>query len=100
MQPRSKPNTTSVSTEVETIINLIEYLTSKKDLTKKAKITDEPDPEGKIEKKFAGHTAFLKKELQDYLPIYDNAREEAENALGLDSLKYRFIRKIILLFIK
>lgn len=84
----------TLSNEVQTIIDLIEFLSSNKTLTPK-KWTEEPDPEHKITHRFAEHKDFLEKEIVRLLPRYLTAREEVINVLGLDTANVDFIRDFL-----
>lgn len=88
---KSGQNTKSQSNEVETILELIEYLSCEKNLNDIREPRD-PDPEGKIIKRFSDYSGFLKDQIKAYIPQYESVRLEAEKVLGLDSAKVAWIR--------
>lgn len=88
-----KSNTTA--SEVETIMDFISFLSESREDEKDVPTSD-PDPERKIMQRFANHAAYLRQELQDYIPIYQTARIEAENKLGLDKAMVTLIRRFLM----
>lgn len=84
-------NIETIANEVETIMSLIEYLSDEKNLDIQ-ELSSNPDPEEKIFKRFSDYTDFLKREIQEYIPMYENKRKEAESVMGLDSIKSKSIR--------
>lgn len=85
----------TLASEVETIADLIVFLSSNKENSQNISWTEEPDPEGKIEHRFSQHSEFLKSQIVDLIPRYSLARNEVENTLGLDSIKINFIRDFL-----
>jgi len=92
LEPKLYSAEGTVANEIETIMDLIEYLSDESNSVKLRKITSEPDPEKKIYKRFANHASFLKGEIQSYIPMYAHKRQEAENSIGLDSIRTGLIR--------
>lgn len=80
--------------EVETIADLVVFLSDNKELDKNT-WTDEPDPQKKIEHRFANKSAYLKSQIVDLLPKYSLARNEVDEKLGLDAIKIQFIRDFL-----
>ncbi len=80
--------------EVETIADLIVFLSKNKILNDKT-CSEEPDPQKKIEYRFANESKFLKSQIVDLLPRYSFARNEVDEKLGLDSVKIGFIRDFL-----
>lgn len=78
--------------EIETIIDLIEFLSSNKE---KTVFIDETnvDPAGKIYKRFSDYKDVLLDQIRDFNPIYRKALEEAKDKIGLDSTKINWIRR-------
>lgn len=76
LQERKK----SESTEVETIMSLIDYLSHNKnrDLSNSKIVVD---PKHKIEKRFSDHTSFIKEQYQNLFSRYNNALLEARNKI-------------------
>lgn len=83
-----------LANEVETIADLVVFLSNNKNLDKKT-WNEEPDPQKKIEQRFANKSAFLKSQIIDLLPKYSFARSEVDDKLGLDSVKIQFIRDFL-----
>lgn len=73
--------------EVETIIALIEYLTSNKAISDKKMKPSFTDPEHKINKRFQKYSEALKSLYIDLLTLYDFALKQAYETLGLDDAK-------------
>lgn len=85
-----KEQTKTIAREVETIMDLIQLLSlydGKIDDT----INESPDPEKKIYKRFKDYSEFLVNEIQELLPKYANARMEAIDKMGLDTLSTKHI---------
>lgn len=82
------------STEVQTLIDLVGYLTKNKNLTI-GSWQEEPDPEKKIKQRFSKHSEYLEKEILRLLPLYSNAKEQVIDVLGLDSVNVEFIRTFL-----
>ncbi|MDP1721805.1 MAG: SMEK domain-containing protein [Candidatus Gottesmanbacteria bacterium] len=87
----SSTSKVSRPSEVETILELIEYLSSEKNLNDIREPLD-PDPQGKIYKRFSDYSGFLENEIKTYIPRYEAIRLEAEKVLGLDGAKVTWIR--------
>lgn len=87
----SSTNEPTRSNEVETIMQLIEYLSSDKNLSD-IREPHIPDPHGKIYKRFSDYAGFLEAQIKDYIPRYESTRISAEEFLGLDSAKVTWIR--------
>ncbi|HYC34557.1 MAG TPA: SMEK domain-containing protein [Candidatus Paceibacterota bacterium] len=83
-----------LASEVETIADLVVFLSDNKELSEKT-WTEEPDPQKKIEHRFASEAPFLKSQIIDLLPRYSLARNEVDEKLGLDSVKVKFIRDFL-----
>ncbi len=81
----------SQANEIETIIDLIEYLSSNKEMPKK-NITTITDPNDKINRRFKKYADFLKKLYADLVGLYGNAVAEAHKAISLDDVKNMVIR--------
>lgn len=74
------------ATEVETIIDLVEYLSENKKKSMDNKKT-EIDPNYKINKRFKDHADFLKTLYINLAIIYESSVEEANKILGMDDIK-------------
>lgn len=85
-----KEQTKTIAREVETIMDLIQLL-SLYDGKINDLINESPDPEKKIYKRFKDYSEFLINEIQELLPKYANARMEAIDKMGLDTLKTKHI---------
>jgi hypothetical protein len=59
-----------------TILTLIEALGEESEAGGDAEFRDEPDPEGKIEKRFAEHADFLKTEYKDLRELYGSLLDD------------------------
>ncbi len=79
--------------EVQTIIELIDYLSNGTSCAQDT--SPAPDPEGKIEKRFNEYAAHLKDIYADLFPIYSDTLSKAEQAAGIDSLKLSKIRPFL-----
>ncbi|MGV3525510.1 MAG: SMEK domain-containing protein [Candidatus Sericytochromatia bacterium] len=77
------------STEVETIFDLISYLSENKQHFELGE--DDPDPHRKFEVRFAAHTEFLKELYSDLLSIYLTPLGQASKTIGIDILTIRLI---------
>lgn len=86
---KKKEATETIAKEVETIIDLIEFLSA--NVTNIDDPIEEPDPEKKIYKRFSAHTDFLINQIKEYIPMYANARKEAVDKIGLDALRIKYI---------
>lgn len=85
-----KEQTKTIAREVETIMDLIQLL-SLYDGKIDGTINENPDPEKKIYKRFKDYSDFLVNEIQELVPKYANARLEAMDKMGLDTLKTKHI---------
>ncbi len=83
-----------LASEVETIADLVVFLTNNKKLDSKSWI-EEPDPERKIEYRFSNESKFLKEQIVDLLPRYSLARSEVDNVLNFDTVKLQFARDFL-----
>ncbi|MEK9131915.1 MAG: SMEK domain-containing protein [Patescibacteria group bacterium] len=83
-----------LANEVETIADLVVFLSENKELDKKT-WTEEPDPQKKIEYRFSSEAPFLKSQIVDLLPRYSLARNEVDEKLSLDSVKVQFLRDFL-----
>lgn len=91
---KDRKSEVALANEVETIGDLVVFLSNNKELDKNT-WTEEPDPQKKIEHRFANKSAFLKSQIVDLLPKYSLARNEVDEKLGLDSVKIQFIRDFL-----
>ncbi|MGN9164985.1 SMEK domain-containing protein [Tissierellaceae bacterium HCP3S3_D8] len=73
---------TNESSEVETIIALIEYFTSNKEVSKK--IDSVIDPEFKIKKRFKDYASRIEKEYTQLFLIYGEALKVVDDRMPLD----------------
>lgn len=73
----------TIANEVRTIIDLIEYLAKNKKYSE-IKQPSNPDPEGKIYKRFKDHTDFLTTQYVKLAPIYKKVKDEALKVFGID----------------
>ncbi|MDQ2088051.1 SMEK domain-containing protein [Herbivorax sp. ANBcel31] len=73
------------SNEIDTIIDLIEYISNHKKVKKKLEVAI--DPEYKIYKRFKNFSERLITEYTNLLKIYGNAIELVEQNLGIDEAK-------------
>jgi len=64
------------SNEVQTLVRLITVLSESESITIDTRDRGDPDPEGKIIKRFADHAAFLKKQYSDLFEIYGQLLKE------------------------
>jgi hypothetical protein len=78
----------TLSNQVQTIIQLIEYL-SKEENQKPVEVPSEkePDPNKKINSRFSEHSNFLINEYKNNALFYAGSLKEAKSVLGLDSVK-------------
>jgi hypothetical protein len=81
----------SQSNEVETIIDLIEYISENAELVEDSFNNVVPDPENKIYIRFAKFCKEIKSEIQDYA-MYACSQKEAENSIGLSIIDVAKIR--------
>lgn len=84
-------NHLSVANEVETIMDFISYLSENKSDGEKSG-SEDADPEKKITERFAEHSDYLKQQIAEFTPIYKNARQQAENKLGIDKVMVTLMR--------
>lgn len=91
---KGRKSESTLANEVETIADLVVFLSNNKELDKKT-WTEDPDPQKKIEHRFASEAPFLKSQIIDLLPKYSLARNEVDDKLGLDSVKVQFIRNFL-----
>lgn len=82
---------TKVSNEVETLIELIDYLSSNKKIGLK-KFTEIPDPEGKIQHRFSEHSKFLNDEIVRLIPLYAEAKETVWEIKGYNLIDIEHIK--------
>ena len=80
-----------LANEVQTIGDLIVFLSTNKDSASE-KWKEEPDPDNKINHRFADHAPFLRSQIVTLLPKYARAREEVSTSLNLDTMQVSFIR--------
>lgn len=78
-------NLDSKPEEVETIMNLICYISENAELLESSELNDMPDPDKKL-KRFANYCNQIKKEIVDGAVMYAVALQEAENAIGSDKI--------------
>jgi len=83
------------SNEVETIIKLIEYLSSNRKENLQPEEETEPDPDHKIYKRFSDHAAFLTNSYKKLASVYTHAHNEAKKVLGLDPAKILIIGEFL-----
>ena len=90
------------STEVETIMDLIYYISNNAELTEKGFKNTMPDPDKKLER-FAKHCEQIKNEIINSA-LYATAQKEAEKAIGLDKIMIVkivvFLKQISLRFLR
>lgn len=75
----------TVSNEVRTILDFIQYLSSIG--TTISTLIDEPDPEHKIRDRFRDFANVIEKEHMELIPYYDAIRQEAEAITSGDIVK-------------
>lgn len=78
------------SNEVETIMKLIEYLSSNNDIDDSPE--KEPDPQRKIYLRFADYSDYLVERYKELAPFYFNPLEMAEKGIGLDRVRIKKIQ--------
>jgi hypothetical protein len=78
------------SNEVETIMKLIEYLSTNSDIDNSTE--KEPDPEGKFLLRFADYADYLINRYKELAYIYIMPLKTAEKEIGLDKVKTLKIR--------
>ncbi len=88
--PLTSQSNNSESSEVETIIKLIEYLSENRTFDE-LKEEKEPDPEHKIFKRFSDHSSYLIKSYKNLASFYSTAVTEAKDVSGLDTGTVRLI---------
>lgn len=76
------PSKQSISSEVETIMDLICYISANSELTPEGFKNNVPDPDKKL-KRFAKYCSQIKREIINSW-MYAKAQKEAENVLGVD----------------
>ena len=81
----------NVSNEAETLIELIDYLSSNRQKSTK-KFKSAPDPEGKIKHRFAEHSKFLEDEIVRLIPLYAEAKETVWGVKGYNLIDIEHIR--------
>jgi len=74
------------ATEIDTIIELIEYLSNNRGI-KRDNPSSPPDPDHKINKRFEKYADFLKELYKGLVTLYGAAVEQAFETLGLDEIK-------------
>ena len=80
------------SNEIDTIINLISFISDNKLETPLSIKEDyEPDPEYKIEKRFNEYATFLKDTYKTLYTIYGEIIESIEKELQMDVIKIKLI---------
>jgi len=79
------------SNEVETIIDLIEYISANNELTEGDFENSLPDPDRKIYNRFKEYCKSIENEIKEYA-LYANAIFEAETTMGLDTITVAKIR--------
>lgn len=83
---------TKEANEVETIMSLIEYISSNEMLGDEAE--QEPDPERKMHR-FSEHKAHLEDRFRELYPLYYLSLIEAKSNLGIDGVKARKIQSYL-----
>ncbi|MFA6518605.1 MAG: hypothetical protein WCV93_03045 [Candidatus Shapirobacteria bacterium] len=87
--------------EVETIMDLIYYISDNNELTKEGFKNSIPDPDKKLER-FSDYCVQLKREIVDSW-MYSTAQKEAESVIGLDKIMIGkivgFLKQISLRFL-
>ena len=78
------------SNEVETIMRLIEYLSGNSDTEES--IEKEPDPEGKIFRRFADYSDYLTTRYKALVSFYSEPLKAAESTIGLDKVRVKKIQ--------
>lgn len=73
------------STEVETVIDLVEFITQHK-ISLGKKLDTFVDPDHKINKRFKEYSEFLKDMYVKLFVIYNEPIKEAKNVLGIDDV--------------
>ena len=86
-------NNRKTSNEVETIMDLIEFISNNK-TSELLEIKDdyEPDPEYKIEKRFENYSKALKEIYGSLYTIYGESINNVENIMQLDRIKIELIQ--------
>lgn len=85
------PKKKQISNEVETLVDLIDFLTQNKEKPNQG-WSEEPDPEGKIQHRFSEHSAYLREEIKKLIPIYSNAKEQVLNVRGYNLLEAEYVK--------
>ena len=77
------------SNEIRTLMRLIEVLSASEEGVRAGDNREDPDPEGKIRDRFAGHTDFLQQEYLNLFEIYGRALTEVEVHTDLGHIRVR-----------
>lgn len=85
--PRLKTETT----EVETIMSLIEFLSKEENLNDEEEKPSEVDPDRKIFHRFEEHSDFLTSQYEDMYALYFGTLKIAKEKVGLDGIRARTI---------
>lgn len=80
------PSISTQSTEVETIMDLIEYISTNEELKEGDLDNVMPDPEKKIYQRFIEYCKEIESEIVAIV-MYATAQKEAEQVVGLDGIK-------------
>ncbi len=80
--------------EVETISDLIEYITDNAELVPDDFKNVIPDPENKIYNRFAEYCKVIENEIKDFA-MYNNSLNNAIRVIGLDAIKIAILRKYL-----
>lgn len=83
------------ATEVETVIDLIEFITQHK-ISSKKRLNTFVDPDHKINKRFKEYSEFLKNMYANLFVIYNEPIEEAKNVLGIDDVNEILINTFLM----
>ncbi len=81
--------TETVPKEIETFMRLIELLSEDAAATGGEEYSDEPDPEGKIEDRFAGHSHFLKSRYVELYQEYGATLDATLRATDIGAARIR-----------
>ncbi len=85
----------TIATEIQTISDLVSYISKNKDTGNGYIGVEEPDPQNKIENRFVEHSRFLKDEIIDLLPKYAQANMMVQDTMGLDAVQIETIRRYL-----
>ena len=83
------------ATEVETVIDLIEFITQHK-ISSKKRLNTFVDPDHKINKRFKEYSEFLKNMYANLFVIYNEPIDEAKNVLGIDDVNEILINTFLM----